>query len=269
MWVDLSSASQQLWSEIQKELPALHHRVQERNARLVVIQPHELDLRAEFRRHVMHIASPRCDEVFGHLLGVEGLADGMELPTPDFLKSPQSMGDIRRFVDEILDARKQWAGQADKGDLQRWIAAAEQPASRRETAVSEVLTKLTRASQRALLLSVAMLPGAHADIINGAASALVASLPGESDAALDRPPLGERLREVGAEADNERYVCFTGSGYETAVRLFFWRHFPELHDVLATWVRATLDSSELSPDDRVQMARGFAGLCLSVRYRRY
>lgn len=32
MWLDLSSASQQLWSEIQKELPALHHRVQERNA---------------------------------------------------------------------------------------------------------------------------------------------------------------------------------------------------------------------------------------------
>lgn len=269
MWVDLSSASQQLWSEIQKELPALHHRVQERNARLVVIQPHELDLRAEFRRHVMHIASPRCDEVFGHLLGVEGLTDGMELPTPDFLKSPRSMGDIRGFVDEILDAREQRAGQTDKGDLQRWIAAAEQPASRRETAVSEALTKLTRASQRALLLSVAMLPGAHADIINGAASALIASLPGEPDAALDRPPLGERLREVGAETDTGRCVRFSSSGYETAVRLFFWRHFPELHNVLATWVRATLDSSELSPDDRVQMARGFAGLCLGVRYRRY
>lgn len=269
MWVDLSGASQQLWSQIQKELPGLHHRVQERNARLVVIQPHELDLRADFRRYVTHIASTRPEEVFGHLLDVEGLADGAGRPTPDFLKSSPSMDDIRRFVDDILDARKQRAGQADKGDLQRWIAAAEQPTSPRETPVSEALTKLPRASQRALLLSVAMLHGAHADVINGAASALMASLPGESDAALNRPPLGERLREVGAETGTARHVRFTSPGYEAAVRLFFWRHFPELHDVLATWVRTTLGSNELSPEDRVEVARGFAAQCLDARYQRY
>jgi hypothetical protein len=269
MWVDLSGASQQLWSQLQKELPGLHHHVQERNARLVVIQPHELDLRADFRPYVTHIASPRREEVFGHLLDVEGLAYGADQPTPDFLKSSRSMGDIRRFVDDILDARKQRVGQADKGDLQRWIAAAEQPTSPRETPVSEALTKLTLASQRALLLSVAMLHGAHPDVINGAATALMASLPGELDAALNRPPLGERLREVSAETDAARHVRFTSPGYETAVRLFFWRHFPELHDVLANWVRTTLGSNELSPEDRVEMARGFAAQCLGIRYRRY
>jgi hypothetical protein len=269
MWVDLSDASQQLWSQIQKELPVLHHRVQERNARLVVIQPHGLDLRADFRPYLMPIESPRQEEVFGHLLDIEGVADRADLPTPHFLKSSRSMDDIRRFVDDILDAKKQRADKPDKGDLQRWIAAAEQPTSPRETPVSEALTKLTLASQRALLLSVAMLHGAHADVIDGAAIALMASLPGEPDAALDRPPLGERLREVGAEADTARHVRFTSYGYETAVRLFFWRHFPELHDVLATWVRTTLASSELSVDDRVEMAHGFAAQCLGSRYRRY
>ncbi|MBV9854053.1 MAG: toll/interleukin-1 receptor domain-containing protein [Streptosporangiaceae bacterium] len=269
MWVDLSGASQQLWSQVQKELPVLHSRVQERNARLVVIQPHELDLRADFRPYVKRIASPRREEVFGHLLNVEGLANGADLPTPDFLKSPRSMDDIRRFVDDILYARDQQADTADKADLQRWIAAAEQPTSPRETPVSEALTKLTLASQRALLLSVAMLHGAHADVINGAAAALMASLPGEPDAALNRPPLGERLREVGAETDAARNVHFTSSGYEAAVRLFFWRHFPELHDILATWVRTTLGSNVLSLDERVEMARGFAAQCLGARYQRY
>lgn len=269
VWVDLSGASQQLWTQIQRELPVLHQRVQERNARLVVIQPHGLDLPADFRPYVKRIASPRPEEVFGHLLDVEGLASGTDLPTPDFLKSPRSMTDIRRFVDDILDAREQRAGTADKGDLQCWIAAAEQPTSPRETPVSEALARLTLASQRALLLSVAMLHGAHADVIDSAASALMARLPGEPDAALDRPPLGERLRQVGAETDIARQVRFTGSGYEAAVRLFFWRHFPELHDVVADWVRTTLGSNELSPDDQVEMARGFAAQCVGTRYRRY
>ncbi|MCW2930955.1 MAG: hypothetical protein JWM19_1917 [Actinomycetia bacterium] len=269
MWVDLSGAGQQLWSQIQKELPVLHSRVQERNAHLVVIQPHGLDLRADFRHHLRPIGSPRQEEVFGHLLEVEGLANGADLPAPDFLKNAPPMRDIRQFVDDILDAKGQQASNANKGDLQRWIAAAERPTSPRETPVSDALTKLTLASQRALLLSVAMLHGAHADVIDGAASALMASLPGVPDAALNRSPLGERLREVGAETDTARHVRFTSSGYEAAVRLFFWRHFPELHGILETWVRATLASDDLSGDDRAEMAGGFAAQCLDARYQRY
>ena len=269
MWVDLSDANQQLWSQIQKELPELHDRVQERNARLVVIQPYGLDLRADFHPHLKRIDRPRQDEVFAHLLGVEGLASAAYLPAPDFLKDQRLMSDIRQFVGDILDAKEQLADEDDQGDLEQWINAAEKPTSPRETPVSQALIKLTLTSQRALLLSIAMLHRAHADVINGATSALVASLPGGSEAALDQPPLGERLREVGAETDIARRVRFTRSGYEKAVRLFFWRHFPELHGVLATWVRTTLDSNDLSDDDRVEMARGFADQCLDVRYQGY
>jgi TIR domain len=266
MWVDLSGASRQLWNQIQKELPALHHRVQEGNARLVVIAPHGMDLRADFRPYLKRIDRPRQEEAFGHLLRVEGLADSADLPTPDSLNNLQSMDSIIQFVDDILTAKEQQAG---KGDLQSWIAVAEKPTSPRETPVSEALAKLTSASQRALLLSVAMLHGAHADVINGAASALMARLPGEPDAALGRLPLGERLREVGAETNAARQVHFARSGYEATVRLFFWRHFPELHDVLATWVGATLGSNDLSDDDRAEMAGGFAAQCLDSRYQRY
>jgi hypothetical protein len=269
MWLDLSDAGIQLWSQIQKELRELHHRVQERSAHLVVIQPHGLELRADFHPQLKRIHSPRPEQVFAHLLRVEGLANGVDLPAPDFMNNLRPMRDIRLFVGDILEARAQLADKPDKGNLQRWIAAAEQPTSPRETPVSEALTKLTSASQRALLFSVAMLHGAHADVIDRAASALLASLPGEPDAALCRPPLGERLRQVGAETDTARHVHFPGSGYEAAVRLFFWRHFPELRDVLAAWVQKTLESSNLSDDDRKEMARGFAVQCLDVRYQRY
>ena len=269
MWVDLSSADFRLWNQIQKELPALHHRVQERNARLVVIAPHDRGLQAELRPYLKRIGSPPQEEVFGHLLGVEGLANGADLPRPDFLRSTRSMNEIRQFVYDILDAKEEQATKDDKGDLQRWIAAAELPTSPRETPVSEALTELTSASQRALLLAVAMLHGAHADVIDGAASALMASLPGVPDAALDRSPLGERLREIGAEADPAHHVRFTRSGYEAAVRMFFWRHFPELHGALATWVSATLALNHLSDDDRTEMAGGFAAQCLDARYQRY
>lgn len=269
MWIDLSGASQQLWSQIQKELPELHHCVQERNAYLVVIQPHDMDLRADFRPYLKRIRSPRPEAVFGHLLRVEGLANGADLTTPDFLKNPRSMSDIRQFVDDILDAREQSTDKDDEGDLKRWIDAAEQPTSPRETPVSEALTELTLASQRALLISVAMLHGAHADVIDGAASALVANLPGEPDVALNQDPLGERLREIGAETDTARHVRFTRSGYEADVRLFFWRHFPELHVSLETLVRTALDSNDLSDDDRAKTAGGFAAQCLEPRYQHH
>lgn len=69
--------------------------------------------------------------------------------------------------------------------------------------------------------------------------------------------------------DSARHVRFASSGYEAAVRLFFWRHFPELHGILAVWVRAILGSKDLSDDDRAQMARGFAAQCLHARYQSY
>jgi hypothetical protein len=104
-------------------------------------------------------------------------------------------------------------------------------------------------------------------VIDRAAANLLAGLSGESDAGLERPPLGERLREVGAETDTTRHVRFTRSVYKTAVPLFFWRHFPELHEKIVNWVSETLDSDGLSDDDRTELARGFAMQCLDDRYR--
>jgi TIR domain len=265
MWVDLSDASPRFWNQLQRELPALHKRVQECDAHLVIIQPYGLGLPTSFRPHLRPIDRPQQAEVFGHLLRTEGLASGEDLPAPDFLKDQRSMAEVRQFVDDILSAKDQ---PEVKGGLNEWIAAAEQPTSPREALVSGTLGDLSSASERALLLTVAMLHGAHADVIDRAAADLLAGPPGESDAGLGRPPLGERLRKVGAETDAARHVRFTRPVYKTAVPLFFWRHFPELHGMIANWVSETLDSDGLSDDDRMELARRFAMQCFDDRYRR-
>jgi hypothetical protein len=264
MWVDLSDASPRFWNQIQKELSTLHTRVQECDAHLVIIQPCGLDLPTNFRHHLRQIGRPQQAEVFGHLLRTEGLASGHDLPAPGFLKDRRSMTEIRRFVDDILSAKDQ---PEVKGDLNQWIAAADQPTSPHEALVNGKLGDLSFSEERALLLSVAMLHGAHADVIDRAAANLLAGLPGESDVGLNRPPLGERLRNVGAETDTARHVRFTRPVYETAVPLFFWRHFPELHEKIANWVSETLYSTGLGDDDRTELARRFALQCLDERYR--
>jgi hypothetical protein len=128
MWIDLSDAGQQLWSQIQQELPELRHRVLERHAHLVVIQPPGMNLHADFRRYLVDLDRPPQEAVFDHLLRVEGLANGADLPAPAFLNNRLSMRDIRQFVDDVLDARAQRADTDDKGDLKGWIEAAGEPA---------------------------------------------------------------------------------------------------------------------------------------------
>jgi hypothetical protein len=263
-WMDLSEVDLQQWIQIKKQLPALQKRVQERDAHLVIIQPNGLELPTEFRPYLKQIGRPPQSEVFAHLLRAEGFAEDSDLVTPEFLKNPRPVADVSQFVADILSAKEQSAGE---GDLKRWIAAAEEPTSPRETRVSEALHKLPRSSDRALLLAVAMLHGAHADVIDRAAVNLLARLPGETDSALERPPLGLRLRKIGAEIDTARHVRFTHSGYETAIRTFFWRHFPGLHEVIFAWATETLDSNDLSDDDRRDLARGLVAQCLDDRYR--
>jgi hypothetical protein len=258
MWLDLSNASSELWIKIQNELPALHTRVQALEARLVVIQPYALGLRSDFLQYLRRIGSPGQTEVFSHLLQIEGLAIGNCVPQAKFLEKQRSMADIRQFVDDILSAKDQ---SEETGNLEEWIHAAEQPTSPREASISGSLAGLSLA-ERVLLFCVAMLHGAHADVIDGAAARLLARMPGHYGVTLEEPPLGDRLRKVGASIDIRRCVRFTHSGYDTTIRLFFWRHFPELHQTLTSWVGETVGSSELSDEDRAELASGFASQCL-------
>jgi TIR domain len=265
IWVDLSDAGRQLWEQCQQDLHVLRTRVIAFNARLVVIMPYREDLRPEFRDYLKHIGAPSPLDAFYHLLRAEALLQpDVQVDPPKFLTGTRSMADIRQFVDDVLDAKSQSDGQ---GGIGSWIAAASETTAPRERAVAESVTRLQQTPQRALLLCTAMLHGAHADVIDRRTTALLANLEYQPRAALDDPPLDQRLRDVGAKADAGRHVHFLSSGYEVPVRAFFWRHFPELHEPLAAWVRATLDSNYLTDHDRDVLARGFTELCLDRRYQ--
>jgi hypothetical protein len=264
VWVDLSDPKPGLWDVIQEELPTLHERVLTCNARLVVIKPYGAELRPDFREFRTTIGRAPAKEVFNHLLRTEGLLHGEDLTLPRSLADMPSMATIQQFIDYVLDARGDPAGE---GDLASWIAAAEERASPQEEHVADTLTTLTEAPERALLLSVAMLHGAHADVIDRAATALLVSLQDQPSTALGRLPLHKRLVKVGAKPDTMRHVRFTRPGYEFAVRAFFWKHYPELHYPIATWVRDTIDSKELSEAEQKALARGFVDQCLERRYQ--
>lgn len=265
VWVDLSDPEQPgLWDVIQGELPTLHARVLKCNARLVVIKPYGAELRPDFRQFRRTIERAPTQEAFSHLLRTEGLLRGEDLALPRFLADMPSMEAIQQFIDYVLDARDHSAGE---GDLASWIAAAEERASPQEKHVAEALATLTEAPERALLLSVAMLHGAHADVIDRAATALLVSLQDQPGTALGRFPLHERLVKVGVKPDAMQHVRFTRPGYEFAVRAFFWKHFPELQNPIATWVRDTIDSKELSEAEQEALARGFVDQCLDQRYQ--
>jgi hypothetical protein len=265
VWVDLSDlVSPGRWDLIQRDLLNLHARVQECNARLVIVKPYDAELLPEFRELRRTIGRPSATAVFSHLLEAEGLLHGEHPALPGFLADKPSMSAIRQFIDYVLDARDHSAG---GNDLANWIAAAQERASPQEEHVAKALTTLTGAPERALLLSVAMLHGAHADVIDRAATALLASLQDVPSTALGRSPLRERLAELGAELDIRQHVRFTRRGYEFAVRAFFWKHFPELHVSVATLVRDTLDSRELDEAEERALACDFADQCLEWRYQ--
>jgi hypothetical protein len=262
-WVNLSAAEPRLWAEIQGELPSLHARTRTCNARLVIVMPHHEELRSDFRLYRKRIERLPQREVFSHLLRVEGLpSDNPALSR--FMADTRSMEDIRQYVGYVLDAKDQTGGD---GRIENWVAIADEWASQGEKQVSGALALLKEARQRALLLSVALLHGAHANVVDRTATALLSSLHGEFGVPLEHRPLGERLREIGAEFDAAGYVRFTRPRYESAVRDFFWLHFPELHDIVPTLVRTELDSADLSDRQRKDLARGFTDLCLEQRYQ--
>lgn len=142
LWADLSDPEQAgFWDAVENELPALHARALECNARLVVIKPWDAGLRSDFREFRRTIGRAPAEAVFCHLLRAEGLLLHGDAPgLPGSLTGTPPMAVIQQFIGYVLDARDPSAGD---GDLASWITAAEERASPREEHVTEALATLT------------------------------------------------------------------------------------------------------------------------------
>jgi hypothetical protein len=129
--------------------------------------------------------------------------------------------------------------------------------------VAKHVAAMTGGPQRALLLTTAMLHGAHADAVHSATTLLLHAVDHPMD---DRPPLEHadlamRLEEASAGLTQHGAVRFKELEYDTAVRTHFWDHRPDLREHLGTWVGRTVELTDpvLSPDDRHHVVHGTNG----------
>jgi hypothetical protein len=110
---------------------------------------------------------------------------------------------------------------------------------------------------RALLLAAAFLEGAHQDVVDAAADALLAETryDGPRPHPLAGPGLAARLADVGAFAGA---VTFATPGYAEAVIDYVWTEFPTLREPLVDWLIAL--PARLSEDDSARLVERLIGL---------
>lgn len=266
MWLDLSGVTAERWNEVHDELSSLRATVHDRDARLVVVLPDEVGQPGStLAQYCVGIQRPAIDEVLSRYLLVEDVPRPVPLPQLRFLDTDRRMEEVFRYVELIRRARDEHP----HGGFMAWCKAAYHALSGQAQDVAAQVATLSGGPQRALLLAVAMLHGAHADVIHRADADLrnAVAHPCEDGPLLERAPLDQRLKEIGAEVDHSGSVRFEKLGYDVAVRSYFWAHMPELRDALQDWVKQTADSPDLSARERRNLVERFTEQCLTERYR--
>ncbi|MGW0771655.1 hypothetical protein [Streptomyces sp. NPDC002676] len=245
--LDLSAADYRLWATARTDLSALRKAVHEQHAHLVVVMPHGSILDSDLQPYRVEIERPPDLEVFRRHLRVHDLPCEQYLrsdPTVrEFLYEQRPMREIATFADLVRRARE--AASADDG-FAEWCAIARRARDDRRKEIAAFVTGLREGPQRALLITLAMLNGAHSDIIHQATRLLLNTLkhPPDEIPLLQRKDLAERVGEISASTGPDGHVRFTELDYDAAIRAHFWDHMPELRQYLGTWTARSVDLND-------------------------
>ncbi|MBG7698745.1 hypothetical protein HCJ76_11835 [Streptomyces sp. MC1] len=263
--LDLSTAEAGLWRAVRDDLPALRQTVHERRAHLVVVMPHDGALESDLQHYRVEIGPPAFPmEVLRRHLRAHGVPYEEflrnDVTVDEFLSERKAMREIADFADRIRRARET-AGPGE--GFTEWCAAAKRARAGRRVEVADRVAGLPEASQRALLIAVSMLHGAHADVVHRAAALLLSTV-GTSDEEtplLQRKDLAQRLSEISARSGPDGRVRFTELDYDSAVRAHFWDHMPDLRPHLGAWAARVVESNDphLVPDVRDGLVARLAG----------
>jgi hypothetical protein len=266
-WVDLTDTGAWSWPDIRTALTHVRYEVIRRSAYLVAILPRIAQAHEEeIQPFAASIERPPVSEVLLRALLHADIRPDESLDGDKFIAADRPLREVPEYVGLIAAARKR---SAPGGTFAEWCAIAYQGLSGREDEVDQLVGKLHEGPQRALLLTVAMLSAAHADVIEeGAASLLKLTSQGPDDRpVLERFPLQQRLADINAERDPEGNVRFKTVGYDAAVRAYFWAHMAAAREPLRDWIADMAASRSLTVPDSDRLVSAFAELCLNDRYQ--
>ncbi|MEV6011256.1 hypothetical protein AB0M29_31105 [Streptomyces sp. NPDC051976] len=260
--LDLSTADDAQWARACKDLPALRKTVHDQQAHLVVVMPHDRPLDSDLQHYRVVVSAPGALTVLHRHLRVHGLPYGDYLQADgaitEFLQE-RPMREIAAFADLVRRARE---AAPDQGFAQ-WCEQAKNARGDHRKDVAQSVARLREVQQRALLVTVAMLHGAHADVIHRAAQVLLRIIGSASEQlpVLEDKDLSERFTEIAAASDTGGRVRFTDLDYDAAVRAHFWDHVPDLRPHLGIWTAQLMDLSDphMTADVRSDLVARLAG----------
>ncbi|MFE7110386.1 hypothetical protein ACFU98_14100 [Streptomyces sp. NPDC057575] len=244
--LDLSAAGAVQWAAARADLSALRTTVHEQHAHLVVVMPHGGALDSDLQPYRVEIQQPCREWVLRRHLRIHGVpTEQYLLPDPtvtEFVQEQRPLREIADFADLVRRARESAASGVG---FAQWCATARKARADRRGEVAALVTSLRESSQRGLLITVAMLHGAHADVVHHAAQLLVRTVgqPPDELPLLQRKDLAERLEEISAVAGPDGRVRFRELDYDSAVRTHFWDHLPDLRQHLGVWTARSVSLS--------------------------
>ncbi|MFF3285627.1 hypothetical protein [Streptomyces sp. NPDC003023] len=236
--LDLSAADTARWDTAQADISALRKAVHDQHAHLVVVMPHGGAVDSTLQQNRVEIQPPCGAWVLRRHLRMHGVpAEQYLRPDPtvtEFLNKPRPLREIADFADLVRRARD---GAAPRAAFSEWCAAAGKARADRSKEVAALVATSKESSQRALLITVAMLHGAHADAVHRIARLLLSTVgsPPDDRPLLEREDLAERLEKITAGTGPDGHVRFKELDHDSALRAHVWDHMPELRHHLDTW----------------------------------
>lgn len=259
--LDLSAVTGQHWEWAQQELSALRERLREQDAKLVGILPGvgQGGLLDEFRHLVVLLGRPAPERVLMRHLRFQQVNLALHGGPPSSLRTSvqrqTSLSAVANLAGLIVRAH-----QSGLRDVDEWCAAALRAAEPRHEDVQRQLAGLQGGSQRALLLTVAMLHGARLDDIQYATEGLLTLVehPPEEAPVLDRHSWHSRISAIEAGISPDGRVRFRDPNHDLAVRGYLSVYVPEVHRILPTWFQQVHRLPGLDADGRGDLATRLA-----------
>ncbi|MDT8915439.1 hypothetical protein [Amycolatopsis sp. PS_44_ISF1] len=265
--LDLSSVERAAYDVLRDALAGLRAIVRRQEAKLVVIlhtQWEALTEHDETQQYRVWIGKPDPERVVQRHLAGEGVPVGFALPQVNGLKEKlrkSSMAKLARFAAVTQRLFDRAGGDRDlAADLRLALTAS----ADRTPELKTDLDHHKDGWSRALLFVIAMLEGAHLNVIFEANQLLLAKIghPEEAAPSLERPSLLTRLPKIKAEITDTRSVRFKEIGYGEAVVSYFWDNYLDLHSAFRDWVDELVRMSSLNRGERAALAERVAEQCL-------